>query len=1056
MEVNTARMFGFACDLNTIMRSVNGNGRRRLLFGHQNWRGGILTKNKDKRDNIEYSLGLNRHDVLGISETELGSNPNGVCNIDGYVWETKQDSPRINVLVNDNLDYKRRRDLEVDGFAVIWIEVNPRNKNSILVGNVYREWKRVGEEKSGKEPAQQARWALFVEKLKQIAASNQEFHCLGDFNLDRQRWRQVLEEDEEEGEDEGYASDDERKIRKLQPGLQKMVDLLFEEVLNVHNVSQIQKKITYIDVDEKNDKIIKSCLDLYFTNRVGKISEIKLSKINNSDHHMVLGYRRTADKMPQPSIIRKRKWSKIKWDEFNSEMQKSNVEEWVLMCEDTNECTKLLTAAIRVHLDIQQQVRNYQLKKRYCVWVDESTKLIIERKKFLFEMWKRTGDLDDWKTYRKQSNYLVRVMRQKKSDFFKQQLRSTVKSQDMWKSARKQLKFTTSGPPTALTVNGELTSNPSKMAEAQNDFFVGKPLKISEQIPKTKVNPLSYTKKFLQDKHVPVFDFETRVVSEYDVERVIIQLKNTSSTGHDDINVIALKQMIPSILTSLTYIINLSLRTGVFPDIWKLAKVMPLHKNNGEKTEQKCYRPIALLPVLSKVLEKFVSKWLNNHMEYNNLWSDRQHGYRRHRSTATALIQLQEEILKKHEEGSDVAMLCFDSSAAFDTLTHSILIDKLRLYGCSEHVIKWFTSYLSDRWQYTEIGGKKSSTKKIIQGVFQGSVLGPLLYILYVNCISVLQDDRTKLSLYADDTNASIGLTKNKFENRVRISVKAAQMQMYMDSHHLKFNSDKTQLIVKLKGVNNNHGYLNLKMGDKVIEQESTVKVLGVIISQNEKYKEYLVTSEKSMIKFLNTRHSMLKMLSKFADLKSRKALAEGLILSKLNYCISLWGTTTAGIMQQIQVLLNDVVRTVFGVGRRRFTLLDPLYKKLKWLKLTQTLDYHDTISLHTVVKYNTPQDIAKKFKPDVIPAYNTRASARTFHRNPETTSRNTLRQSGYVCRAARLYEDLPELVTKSIFMPKWAFKDFVRSKIGGWQTKNETWMLMTYLEDLKKAGKNF
>ena len=272
----------------------------------------------------------------------------------------------------------------------------------------------------------------------------------------------------------------------------------------------------------------------------------------------------------------------------------------------------------------------------------------------------------------------------------------------------------------------------------------------------------------------------------------------------------------------------------------------------------------------------------------------------------------------------------------------------------------------------------------------------------------------------------------------------------------VKFNSDKTQLIVKLKGVNNNHGYLNLKMGDKVIEQESTVKVLGIIISQNEKYKEYLVNSEKSMMKFLNTRHSMLKMLSKYADLKSRKALAEGLILSKLNYCISLWGTTTAGIMQQIQVLLNDVVRTVFGIGRKRFTELDPLYKKLKWLKLTQTLAYHDIISLHTVVKYNTPQDLAKKFKPDVIPTYNTRASRKTFKRNPETTSINALKQSGYVCRAARLYEGLPELVTDSIFLPKWAFKDFIRSQIGGWQTKTETWMLMEELKGLKKAGKNF
>ena len=132
--------------------------------------------------------------------------------------------------------------------------------------------------------------------------------------------------------------------------------------------------------------------------------------------------------------------------------------------------------------------------------------------------------------------------------------------------------------------------------------------------------------------------------------------------------------------------------------------------------------------------------------------------------------------MKKYEEGNDIAVLSFDSSAAFDTLTHSVLLDKLKLYGCSDHVIRWFNSYLENRWQFTEIMGKKSSTQRILQGVFQGSVLGPLLYILYVNCMCVLQDDFTKLSLYADDANAAVKLTKNKYENRVRIRVKAAEL----------------------------------------------------------------------------------------------------------------------------------------------------------------------------------------------------------------------------------------------------------------------------------------
>ena len=1063
-EVNRVVMLGHAADLNTTMRSVNGNGKRRLLFSHQNMMGGSLTKNKDKRTEINLTIAMKRPDVFGISETELGENTLGICNIDGYNWETKFDSPRISVLVNNSLDYKRRTDLEVNGFSAIWLEVSPRNKNSVLICQVYREWKRKNpdgtwEEGSQLEPAQQARWAMFMEVVKKVAASNQEFHLLGDVNLDRRRWRQVVEDSEDE-EDEGYASegDDDRpaRLRRLQPGLQVMVDQLFEDILNVHNVSQLQTKISYIRVDTKNNRITKSCLDLYFTNRVGKISEIRAEKVNTSDHHMISGYRRTKDKMPLPSVVRKRKWSKIDWPQFNKQMRESNVETWILNYEDAHECAKLLTAAIRVHLDIQQQVKTYQLRRQYCSWVDESTKKIIEMKRILFEIWKRTGTAEDWAKYRKQSNYLVRVLRQKKTDYMKAQLRSTMQSKDVFKAARQQLGFTNSGPPSALTVKGELVTNPGKMAEAQNGFFVTKVDGIAKQIPKTKVDPLAYTKKFLKDKQVPGFDFQYRVVSEYEVGRVIDNLKNTTSCGHDDINVVAVKQMKDSILTSLTYIINLSLRTGEFPDIWKLAKVIPLWKNNGDKTEQKCYRPIALLPVLSKILEKFVSKWLNSYLEVNNLWSDRQHGYRRHRSTATALLQLQEEILKKHEEGSDVAMLCFDSSAAFDTLTHSILLEKLALYGCSEHVIKWFTSYLSNRWQYCEIGGKASSKERITQGVFQGSVLGPLLYILYVNCISVLQDSYTKLTLYADDTNAAVRLTKNHYENRVRISVKAAEMQMYMDSHSLKFNSDKTQLIVKLKGTNNTHGYLNLKMGDKIIEQENTVKVLGVLIGQDEKYKEYLVNAKNSMLKFLNTRHSMLKMLSKFADLKTRKALAEGLILSKVNYCICLWGTTNAGIMKQIEVVINDVVRTVFGIGRRRFQELTPLYKKLKWLRLTETLQYHDVISLHNVIKYHTPEDLADKFTPVTRHSYNTRSSSQIYQRNPETISRNTLRSGAYVCRAARHYEVLDDMLKRSLYLPRWAFKDVYRSRIGGWPTKERTSNVLFYLEDLKAAGKTY
>ena len=160
--------------------------------------------------------------------------------------------------------------------------------------------------------------------------------------------------------------------------------------------------------------------------------------------------------------------------------------------------------------------------------------------------------------------------------------------------------------------------------------------------------------------------------------------------------------------------------------------------------------------------------------------------------------------------------------------------------------------------------------------------------------------------------------------------------------------------------------------------------------------------------------------------------------------------------MRQIEVVINDVVRTVFGIGRKRFQELTPLYKKLKWLRLTETLQYHDVISLHNVIKYHTPEDLADKFTPVIRHTYNTRSSSQMYQRNPETISRNTLRAGAYVCRAAKHYEVLDDMLKRSIYLPRWAFKDVYRSQIGGWATKERTSNVLFYLEDLKAAGKNY
>ena len=331
-------------------------------------------------------------------------------------------------------------------------------------------------------------------------------------------------------------------------------------------------------------------------------------------------------------------------------MSLTSFEDDILSCEDPEECTFHLTAVIRVHLDVQAQVKSFQTKERFCPWVDEVAKLTILRKQKLHAIWKKTGKMEDKKKYRECSNFLSWDLRRKKSAYIQGRLRSTLGSKDMWKAAKSQVGWSTLSAPTSLSINGQLSSKNQEMvqAQAQNEFFDQKPKNIAKKIPKSDKDPLDYTRDFLKDKNVPGFDLGE--VTEFDVIRII---------GH---------------------------------------------------------------------------------------W------------------QLQEIITTRFEKGQDTALLCFDSSAAFDTLSHKILLSKLSLYGVSEQALKWFKSYLSDREQCWEIGGKRSTFTKIGQGVFQGSVLGPILYILYVNCIVTLEDTHTKLSLYADDTTAATALC-----NRVRL-----------------------------------------------------------------------------------------------------------------------------------------------------------------------------------------------------------------------------------------------------------------------------------------------
>lgn len=704
------------------------------------------------------------------------------------------------------MNYKRRRDLECN-FPAIWIEIAPQNKGSILICNVYREWKVIGQEDSRQVGPTLERWSKFIEKFKEVAETSKEFHVMGDMNLDWNRWRQNNEFDP--------LDDVTTTWRKRQnKGLihQACVDLLHEEILSSESdhVAQMINEDTH-HWKEKRTGIQKSSrLDLYFTNRPQKMQEARVVKcaVAASDHHLIMGFRRSTNKLPQKNISRGRRWNKIDWREFEHFYIQSGVRTDVRNTNTVHAGACALNGATSALLDSQQRVKTYQLRKNHCPYVDEATRMAIKRKDELYKLKMNSNDPEVDKLYKKQSNFVARQLAKKRRHYNRARLRSTIASKDMWRAAKQQVGWEEDTSCTSLLIDGNLTNNGKIMAEHMNTFFVEKVEKIREKIPESNIDPLEYTREFIGTRWVPEFRLST--VTEYDVIHAIGQLKNSDACGTDEVSNNALKKMKEIIAPELTRLFNRSILQGEFPDLWKIAKVICLHKKNGSKLEAKFYRPIALLPVFGKLLERLVNFQVMRHFESSGLFTDKQNGYRRRRSTTTSHLQLQEEILNDFEDDYDNVVVALDNSAAFDTVDHKILLQKLKLYGFHESAIKWFTSYLSNRYQYVEIKGKKSSVRKIKTGIFQGSVLGPTLYIIYTNCITVHEDKITSLSQYADDGSIRQRLSRRHAVNQVNIQNKVTQIQKYMDANKLKLNIEKTQMMVVKKGSNNLHSGLHL------------------------------------------------------------------------------------------------------------------------------------------------------------------------------------------------------------------------------------------------------
>ena len=431
----------------------------------------------------------------------------------------------------------------------------------------------------------------------------------------------------------------------------------------------------------------------------------------------------------------------------------------------------------------------------------------------------------DWKLFRDIRNELKKLIRTAKSNFYKKAL-SSKRPKEVW-----------------ATIHRILHPNPQKVdadPDLLNRHFNTTANRLLQSCPK----PEQVLHEVIGNLPEMERSLTINQVTYSDVRKAILELRNDCSTGHDQIPAKFLKICVNEITSPITHIINSAIDSRLFPNLWKVSKISPIPKTNHPK-EPSDYRPISILPILSKVYEKLIMKQMSEFLESEELLSINQSGFRKGYCTVTTCIKFKNDILKAMDRGEITLALLADFSKAFDTVDFEILIKKLHALRFSKSTLYLIANYLSNRRQYVQINENMSPMLTVTNGVPQGSILGPILFNIYVHDMSKQTD--AECVQYADDTNVYRHCKPQMLQNCCnQMNNDTNVIQTWSYDTNLIFNSKKTKcMLFRTNQMATRHNLdFNIQSNDgKSIERVASFKLLGITFKEDLSWNDHVKTS---------------------------------------------------------------------------------------------------------------------------------------------------------------------------------------------------------------------
>ena len=931
----------YSCTKFGELMSLDNNSRNVNIF-HNNLNGleskfGLLN---NFLANVSSDL-----DIVAITETSQQINNSFKTNVSlaGYTMTcTPSNSQKGGSCIyrKNKFDAFEREDLKIinDHFESNWIEIKNKNHKNVIVGSIYRH------------PHDNLDiFNSFLEYLEttltKLNQENKEIYLCGDFNCD------ILKID-------------------YQNSYKTFYNLLLSYGLSPFIL--LPTRIT-----DNSATIVDNIFSNNSTNNI-----LSGNVVTDMSDHFAQFISIQRPKFDYKSIsFYKRDYSKFSEKNFRDDVSIQIFDNDFFDVNDQfNDFFLKLEGCVNRHAPFKK-LTSKEIRTKDKPWISsELIKMIKIKNKLFYRKKRQPNNVDIKRLYNIFRNRVNRELNKSKKDYYSKFFEDNkTNSKKIWEGIRSiiNLKNSKHNIINQLNVNEKLIDDPNQIAESLNDFFVNVGPKTESSIPH---NPIIKPEKYLSNKNQ--VDFLITCISNEEILDIINNLEN-KSTGPQSIPVYLLKLIADIIVSPLRNIISNSFSSGIFPDALKISKVVPIHK--GESMEElNNYRPISLLSIFDKIIEKLMHKRLYSFLELHNILYNNQFGFRKNNSTAFALIQITEKIKESIDNNKFGCGIFIDLRKAFDTVNHEILIKKLEHYGIRGSALEWFKSYLFNRKQYVLYGGQSSNLKPITCGVPQGSVLGPLLFLLYINDLPNISNI-FQFYLFADDTNIYYEAENlDKLESVINKELK--KLHTWLIVNRLSLNIDKTNFVLFHPFNKPLNKRITLKIYKKAISEKDYVKYLGIVIDSTLCWRNHINIVTTKISKTIG----LLYKLRYFVDTKIIKTLYYSLVYPHLIYGIEVWGSANDTHLNKLLILQKKIVRLICYSDKRNadfsFPPCDPLFFKLELHKIYDIFKISVSKFIFKCLNNLAPVNFHSWYHlTSVLNKYNTRSKYANFDNSIKT-----------------------------------------------------------------------